>query len=155
MAESLILPLATPVWDSSADSYVRDLDARRRSADVPPAARPRDTRVAMLGSGYRAVIDGRKVALVNLSLSGAQLRGSIRVLPDQPAIVKIGWPQDELLCTAIARVRWVQFEPDPSMDEGLYRVGLEFETWDVRGLKKIIRHCGPALFPQFRIVDSR
>jgi len=103
--------------------------------------RPRDQRVAMVGSGYRAIVDGRAVALVNLSLSGAQWRGAIRVRPDQPAIVKIGWPQDHQLCTALARVRWVQFEPDASRDESLYRVGIEFETWDVRRLKEIIRHC--------------
>ena len=92
----------------------------------------------MIGSGYRAVIEGRHVDLVNLSLSGAQLRGPIRVLPDQPTIVKIGWPKHELLCTAIARVRWVQFEPDASSGAGVYRVGLSFETWDVRSLKEII-----------------
>ena len=91
----------------------------------------------MVGSGYRAVIDGRQAALINLSLSGAQLRGPIRVRPDQPTIVKIGWPRDNQLCTAIARVRWVQFEPDASSGEGLYRVGLAFETWDVKGLKAI------------------
>jgi hypothetical protein len=94
----------------------------------------------MIGSGYRAVIDGNPAALVNLSLTGAQLRGSVRVLPDQPAIIKIGWPQDEGPCTALARVRWVQFEPDSSMESGLYRVGIAFETWDVRTLRDIMRN---------------
>ena len=108
----------------------------------------------MVGSGYRAAIDGRQAVLVNLSVTGAQLRGPIRVLPDQPTIVKIGWPKEDLLCTAIARVRWVRFEPDPSSRGGLYRVGLAFETWDVRGLKEIIRHCAPSEAPKFRIVDS-
>ena len=76
---------------------------------------------------------------MNLSLTGAQLRGSVRVLPDQPAVVKIGWPQDDLPCTALARVRWVQFEPDSLTESGLYRVGLAFETWDVRSLRDIMR----------------
>ena len=150
MSDLLILPLAAPLWDSSTDACFRDPHAR----DDAASARPRDRRVGMLGSGYRAVIDGRQVALVNLSLSGAQLRGPIRVLPDQPTIVKIGWPKNDLLCTAIARVRWVQFEPDPSSGEGLYRVGLAFETWDVRGLNEIISHREPTEAPKFGIVDS-
>jgi hypothetical protein len=139
-ADLLVVPLAAPLWDASTDSRFRGPQAGNHVAAATEAARVRAQRVGMLGSGYRAVIDGQQVALVNLSLSGAQLRGSIRVLPDQPMIVKIGWPQDEAACTAIARVRWVQFEPDPSKNSGLYRVGLAFETWDVRGLKEIMRH---------------
>jgi hypothetical protein len=137
MSDLLILPLAAPVWDSSADACFEGPRARYQGQRAA-FARARDRRVAMIGSGYRAVIDGRQVDLVNLSLSGAQLRGPIRVLPDQPTIVKIGWPKDDQLCTAIARVRWVQFEPGPSSGAGLYRVGLAFETWDVRGLKEIL-----------------
>ena len=153
MSDLLILPLAAPVWDSSTDAYFRDPQGRE-DAEEAASARPRDRRVGMLGSGYRAVIDGRQVALVNLSMTGAQLRGPIRVLPDQPTIVKIGWPKNDQLCTAIARVRWVQFEPDPSTGEGLYRVGLAFETWDVRGLKEIMRQRGSKDAPKFGVVDS-
>jgi hypothetical protein len=137
MNNLLILPLATPVWERSADACFPDPHALPID-DEAAASRPRDRRVGMLGSGYRAVIDGRQAALINLSLSGAQLRGPIRVRPDQPSIVKIGWPQDNQLCSAIARVRWVQFEPDASSGEGLYRVGLSFETWDVKSLKAIL-----------------
>jgi len=137
MGHSLIRPLAaTPFLDLALDRF--SLEHQRR--DVRSSVRPRDQRVHMIGSGYRAVIDGKPAALVNLSLTGAQLRGTVRVLPDQPAIVKIGWPQDDLPCTALARVRWVQFEPDSSMESGLYRVGIAFETWDVRTLRDIMRH---------------
>jgi hypothetical protein len=135
MDSLLILPLAAAVWEPGADACFSDSHALRLEE---AASRPRDQRVGMLGSGYRAVIDGRQAALINLSLSGAQLRGPIRVRPDQPTIVKIGWPKDNQLCTAIARVRWVQFEPDSSSGEGLYRVGLAFETWDVKSLKAIL-----------------
>jgi hypothetical protein len=135
MDNVLILPLAAAVWEHAGDAYFSDAFAPQIEE---AASRPRDRRVGMLGSGYRAAIDGRQAALINLSLSGAQLRGPIRVLPDQPTIVKIGWPKDNLLCTAIARVRWVQFEPDSSSGKGLYRVGLAFETWDVKGLKTIL-----------------
>jgi PilZ domain len=137
MGHSLILPLAaTPFLDLASDRF--SLEHQRR--DVRSSVRPRDQRVRMIGSGYRAVIDGKPAALVNLSLTGAQLRGTVRVLPDQPAIIKIGWPHDDLPCTALARVRWVQFEPDSSMESGLYRVGIAFETWDVRTLRDIMRH---------------
>jgi hypothetical protein len=139
MHHSLILPLAaTPFLDLAPDRFSQEL--QRRAADGRLSLRPRDQRVRMIGSGYRAVIDGNPAALVNLSLTGAQLRGTVRVLPDQPAIIRIGWPQDDLRCTALARVRWVQFEPDSSMESGLYRVGMAFETWDVRTLRDIMRH---------------
>jgi hypothetical protein len=151
MDNLLILPLAAPIWEQGADAFFSDPHALRIDE---AASRPRDRRIGMLGSGYRAAIDGRQAALINLSLSGAQLRGSIRVRPDQPTIVKIGWPKDNLLCTAIARVRWVQFEPDSSSGQGLYRVGLVFETWDVKETKAIMRHYKPTEVPKFKIIDS-
>jgi hypothetical protein len=152
MSDSLILPLTAALSDVDTDAFLRNPDARRGAADSA-AQRPRARRVGMLGAGYRAVIDGRHVALINLSLSGAQIRSSMCVLRDQPAIVKIGWPQDEQLCAAIARVRWVHLESEPSSDESIYRIGLAFETWDVRGLKEIIRHCGRTFVSRSEIVD--
>jgi hypothetical protein len=140
MSHSLILPLAAfPFLDVASDRSSHEVRHRRAAGDQA-ALLPRDQRLRMVGSGYRAQIDGKPAALVNLSLSGVQLRGSLRVLPDQPAIVNIGWPQDDDPCTALARVRWVQFEPGSLMDSGLYRVGLAFETWDVRTLRDIMRH---------------
>jgi PilZ domain-containing protein len=156
MSDSLILPLAAALCDVDVDA---DAEARRRRPDArceagePPVHRQRARRVGMVGAGYRAVIDGRHVALINLSLSGAQVRSSMRVLRDQPAIVKIGWPQDEQLSAAIARVRWVELEAEGSTDERIYRVGLAFETWDVRGLKEIMRHCGRTFGSSSEIVD--
>ena len=137
MADSLILPLASPVIDLlyEAEQTLFPQDASR-----PGRLRARDQRVAMVGSGYRAVLEGRPAAIVNLSMSGAQLRGTARVLPDQPAVVKIGWPLDDRQCAVLARVRWVRFEPDAARDEALYRVGMEFETWDVARLKEIMRY---------------
>jgi PilZ domain len=137
MGNLLILPLAALMQEPRADAYFSDPHTLPVD-DEAIAARPRDRRVGMLGSGYRAAIDGRQAALINLSLSGAQLRGPVRFRPDQPTIVKIGWTRDDLLCSAIARVRWVQFEPDASSGEGLYRVGLAFETWDVQRLKAML-----------------
>jgi len=137
MGNLLILPLASVVREPRADAYFSDPHALRVD-DEARASRPRDRRVGMLGSGYRAAIDGRQASLINLSLSGVQLRGPVRVRPDQPTIVKIGWTKDDLLCSAIARVRWVQFEPDAASGESLYRVGLAFETWDVKRLKAML-----------------
>lgn len=142
--EPLVLQVVTPLLESGADEILRDPRAQRRAA----ADRPRAKRVAMIGSGYRAVIDGRNVSLINLSLSGAQIRGPIRVARDQPITVKIGWPQDELSCTAIARVRWVLVEPESSKDEEICRIGLAFETWDVRALREIMQHSAQAFAPR-------
>jgi hypothetical protein len=136
----LILPLASPVLFDRPNTYTLELRPSRAEAGASSGPhRPRDPRIVMVGSGYRARLDGQPTSIVNLSLSGAQLRGPARVLPDQPAIIKIGWPLGEhLLCTVLARVRWVQFEP--AGDESCYRVGMSFETWDVRQLKDILRH---------------
>lgn len=153
MSSSLILPLAAALCDVDEDTRRRDPDARRGAADGSPVHRPRARRVGMVGAGYRAVVDGQHVALINLSLSGAQVRSSMSVLRDQPAIVKIGWPQDDQLCAAIARVRWVELESEGFNDERIYRVGLAFETWDVRGLKEIMRHCGRTFVSSSEIVD--
>ena len=153
MSNALILPLADALCGVDEDTRRRDPEARREAAGGPLVHRPRARRVGMVGAGYRAVVDGQHVALINLSLSGAQVRSSMSVLRDQPAIVKIGWPQDDQLCAAIARVRWVELESEGSNDERVYRVGLAFETWDVRGLKEIMRHCGRTFVSSSEIVD--
>lgn len=139
MADALLLPLSATLGDVDADALTRNSDAPRRV--VAAAPRPRANRVGMLHAGYRAAIDGQRVALVNLSLTGAQIRSLTRVLPEQPAIIKIGWPQDEQSCAALARVRWVELDDERSGEQVIYRVGLAFETWDVKKLKDIVRHC--------------
>ncbi len=153
MSSSLILPLAAALCGVDEDTRRRDPEARREAAAGPLVHRPRARRVGMVGAGYRAVVDGQHVALINLSLSGAQVRSSMSVLRDQPAIVKIGWPQDDQLCAAIARVRWVELDSEGFNDERIYRVGLALETWDVRGLKEIMRHCGRTFVSSSEIVD--
>ena len=151
MSDILVLPLAAPLGDSGAHRFVRNY-AGHRTAEGTAALRPRAQRFAMLGSGYRVVMDSQDVALINLSLSGAQVRGSIRVSPDQPTIVNIGWPQDHLSCAAIARVRWVQMESQRSKNERAYRMGLVFETWDVRRLKEIMQHSRRTFVPRSEVI---
>jgi hypothetical protein len=141
MSNALILPMAAPLWDSEPETLIVERPAPRVVAPSRRRQRPRAERVGMCGSGYRVAIDDQYVALVNLSLSGAQVRGSIQVSCDQPLIFKIGWPQDRESCAAIARVRWVSRESGESERDGIYRMGLAFEAWDVRRLKDIIHHC--------------
>lgn len=144
MSNTLILPIAVPLWDLEQETAVVERPAPPLVVDVQPRPRrprARAERVGMFGSGYRVVVEDHDVALVNLSLSGAQVRGSIQLSRDQPLIFKIGWPQDREACAAIARVRWVSLESEASQREAIYRMGLAFETWDVRRLKEIIHHC--------------
>jgi len=140
-SDALILPMAVPLWDSEPETLIVERPAPQPAAPQRRRQRPRADRVGMYGSGYRVVIDDQHVALVNLSFSGAQVRGPLQVSRDQSLIFKIGWPQDRTSCDAIARVRWVCLDADESQREGIYRMGLAFETWDVRRLKEIIRHC--------------
>src|SRR5213596_878575 len=96
MSNTLILPMAVPLWDSGPETILVERPAPRIVAVEPRRRRPRPraARVGMFGSGYRVVVDDRHVALVNLSMSGAQVRGPIEVARDQTLIFKIGWPQD-------------------------------------------------------------
>ena len=134
----LVVPLTAPLWDSNEDKLFRE-PLVWRSGDQRSAVRPRALRVPMDGSGYQVVVEGRRrVSLVNLSLSGAQVRGALTVLPQQPLIVNIGTLHEARSCGAIARVRWVQPDRELSREEEIYRIGLAFETWDVRRLKEIL-----------------
>jgi hypothetical protein len=69
----------------------------------------------------------------------------------QPVLVHIGWPQDTLSFTAIARVRWVQPEGDSGESESIYRIGLAFDTWDVRRVKEIIASRGAPAAPKANV----
>jgi hypothetical protein len=142
MSNTLILPVAVPLWDAEPKSVVVERPTPAWVDAEPRRRRPRAraARVGMFGSGYRVVVEDRQVALVNLSMSGAQVCGAVYAARDQPLIFKIGWPQDREACAAIARVRWVSLESDEARREAIYRIGLAFETWDVRRLKEIIRH---------------
>ncbi len=137
-----VVSLQESLSESNVSRFFCDAPARTQFPKPRRFERPRAARTGMLGSGYRVVIDGRHVALINLSLTGAQIRGPLRLERDQPVIVKIGWPQDHLSFTAIARVRWVQLEPEPRDNQPVYRTGVVFETWDVRRLKEIIQSRG-------------
>jgi PilZ domain len=154
MSNTLILPMAVPLWDSEPESMVVERPAAALVVAEPRRRRPRARaeRVAMFGSGYRVVVEDRQVALVNLSMSGAQVRGAIHAARDQPLIFKIGWPQDREACAAIARVRWVRLESAEARREAIYRIGLAFETWDVRRLKEIIRHCQRTFAPRVEVI---
>lgn len=154
MSNTLILPMAVPLWDAEPQTVIVERPAPCLVEAEPRRRRPRARadRVGMFGSGYRVVVDERLVALVNLSLSGAQVRGPIQVSRDQPLIFKIGWPQDREACAAIARVRWVSLESEEAERDTIYRMGLAFETWDVRRLKEIIRHSERMFAPKGEVI---
>ena len=142
-----IVPAAQVLTESRVDRDFRKVATPPGVEETQSIERPRASRLGMLGSGYHVLIDGQPVTLVNLSLSGVQVRGTVRVTLGQPVIVKIGWPQEANSFTAIARVRWVQQDPCTRTREAVHRIGLAFETWDVRQLREIIgsRHWRGAM----------
>lgn len=150
----VVLGLPDALAQSHANRYFLETRAPRRAPETRPVERPRAGRVGMLGSGYRVLVDGQHVGLINLSLTGVQIRGPVQLVLARPAIVKIGWPQDKLSLTAMARVRWVQPEPDPSESELIYRAGLAFETWDVRHLKQIMGSRSRSSVPVAEVVGT-
>ncbi len=149
-SEGVILPFGSSLWDAYPGTWVQEIHEEPRSARAANRAahRARAERLPMVGSGYRAVIDGQTVALINLSLTGAQVRGPVRVSENRPTILQIGWPQDKVSCSAIARVRWLEVESERPAAEPMYRMGLAFEQWDVRRLKEIMQHCARTSQPR-------
>ncbi len=149
-----VVSLEESLSEANVSRFYRDAPPNTRLPKARRFEHPRATRTGMLGSGYRVVIDGRQVALINLSLTGAQMRGPLRLERDQPVLVKIGWPQDNLSFTAIARVRWVELEPEPRDNQPVYRTGVAFETWDVRRLKEIIQSRGRTPAPSAELIGT-
>jgi hypothetical protein len=149
-----VVSLEESLSESNVSRFFRDAPSKTELPRARRFERPRAARTGMLGSGYRVVIDGRQVALINLSLTGAQLRGPLRLERDQPVLVKIGWPQDHLSFAAIARVRWVQLEAEPRDNQPVYRTGVVFETWDVRRLKEIIQSRGRGSSPTAELIGT-
>ena len=140
MRHSLILPLAAiPNIDVASDRFSHEL--QRRPAHGRASLRPRSQRVRMLGSGYRVVIDGNPAALREpVAVGRAAARFGAR--PPGPA----GRRRRSAGLRTTCRARpWracggCSSEPDSLTESGLYRVGLAFETWDVRSLRDIMRH---------------
>jgi hypothetical protein len=94
----------------------------------------------MIGTAYRALIDGERAALIDLSLSGAQVHAAAFELRIRPA----GHDQDWLVARGAMRgtgpcsmVRLARGHPG-----GFYRAGLAFEASDVRGFKEIVSRVG-------------
>ena len=104
------------------------------------ADRRRAKRVPMRYTGYRGTVNEQPVAIVDLSALGVQVRGQVRVRPRESVTLKLGWAM-ELPSTALGRVQWVQMETAMEPGEALYRIGLAFELWDVRLVKKIMQSC--------------
>lgn len=153
VSDGIVVPFGSSLWDSCPDTWFHDARPGGPSTKDRAAYRARSQRLPMLGSGYRAVVDGQTVALVNLSLSGAQVCGPVRVSRNHPTILRIGRPHDDLSCDAIVRVRWLEVESDRSTTESAYRMGLAFERWDVRQLKEIMQHCARTFLPGSEIID--
>jgi hypothetical protein len=148
-SEGIILPFGSSLWDAYPGTWFQEAHAEPRSARAADTAahRARAERLPMVGAGYRAVIDGQTVALINLSLTGAQVRGPVHAPKNRPTILQIGWPQDKVSCSAIARVRWIEVESETPAGS-TYRMGLAFEEWDVRRLKEIMQHCTRTFQPR-------
>ncbi len=146
-SEGIVLPFGSSLWDSCPGTWFRETHAEQKSARAANRAahRARAQRQPMVGSGYRAAVDGQTVALINLSVTGAQVRGPVHVPKNRPTILQIGWPQDAVSCSAIARVRWLEVESETPEAGATYRMGLAFEEWDVRRLKEIMQNCARAV----------
>jgi hypothetical protein len=92
-----------------------------------------------------ALIDGRAVTLINMSMHGAQVVSGPKLLPKQK--IKVGLPDvDNDQLRFAAHVAWSNFEM-PS-HEAHYRVGLEFDDAAALALEAYCqRHCAGQPLP--------
>ena len=119
-----------------------DSDYSRVSPRRPPAAAHGLDRTGTrraprfeLTAGVRTTVDGRRAAIVDLSVHGAQIASPAQLNPKQRVQVALADGQDEVSCTA--DVAWAKFEIPPD-GRPCYRVGVSFVAPDAAALELLI-----------------
>lgn len=145
--EHLISELARPVGrrSSGASPVLTSRGNRRRAPRVNMAASP-----------ISVQLGDETVSGVDVSLRGIQFRCASRLVPGSTVMLGLRSGQ-ESPSMALGRVMWATFERTSADAVPMYRVGVVFETVDVRAVRNILQQCesGRTSMGGLELVQSR
>jgi len=103
--------------------------------------RRRAPRVAMISTDATVQLGSETVTAVDFSLRGIQFRCVSRQVPGSTVMLRMRW-KDENPSVALGRVMWATFEKPSHLATPHYRVGVVFETVDVRVIRAMLQQSG-------------
>lgn len=136
--EHLIQELSRPTGHRSTASAMQVGNAVHARSN-----RRRAPRVNMMSSDATVQLGDETVTAVDFSLRGIQFRCISRLVPGSTVMLSLRWKQENP-SVALGRVMWATFEKPVHMATAHYRVGVVFETVDVRIIRSMLQQSGLA-----------
>lgn len=103
--------------------------------------RRRAPRVNMMSSDATVQLGSETVTAVDFSLRGIQFRCMTRLVPGSTVMISLHRKRENP-SVALGRVMWATFEKPSHMATAHYRVGMVFETVDVRVIRAMLEQSG-------------
>lgn len=147
--DHLIQQIGRPVGtrrSASGSEFTRSIMAKSNRRGAP--------RVNLVASDVIVQVENQVVNAVDFSLHGVQFRSTLRVAPGNSIVMNIRWRQ-EAASMALGRVMWATFEKPSKLVEAHYRVGVSFESSDMRTIRTILDRCGLGRSFDVQVVQSR
>lgn len=147
--DHLIQQIGRPVGSrrtASGSELTRSIMAKSNRRGAP--------RVNLVASDVTLQVENHVVNAVDFSLHGVQFRSTMRVAPGNSIVMNIRWRQ-EAASMALGRVMWATFEKPGKLVEAHYRVGVSFESSDMRTIRTILDRCGLGRSFDVQVVQSR
>lgn len=147
--DHLIQHIGRPVGShrtASGAEFMRSIAAKSNRRGSP--------RVNLVASDVIVQVENQVVNAVDFSLHGVQFRSSMRAAPGNSIVMNIRWRQ-ESSSMALGRVMWATFEKPSKLVEAHYRVGVSFESSDLRTIRAILNKCGLGRAFDVQVVQSR
>lgn len=134
--EHLIHELTRPVGQrrASAAQFAQSVTGRNGN-------RRRAARVNLVSSDVSIKLGEEVVSAVDVSLRGIQFRCATRVVPGSTVMLSLRLKEDTP-SVALGRVMWAAFERPNHVASPHYRVGVVFETADIRTIRTMLQQCG-------------
>lgn len=133
--EHLIHEITRPVGQrrASASQFSHSVNGRGNRRRAP--------RVNMVSSEVTVQLGDEQVSAVDFSLRGIQFRCTTRVVPGSTIMLKLRL-KEEPASVALGRVMWAAFEKPSHLASPHYRVGVVFETADIRIIRALLKQSG-------------
>lgn len=134
--EHLIHEMTRPVGQrrASASQFAQSINGLGGNRRTAP-------RVNLVASDVSVQLGDETVCAVDVSVRGLQFRCAARVVPGSTVMLKLSY-KNESPSVALGRVMWAAYERATHSSTPHYRVGIVFETADVRLIRSMLRHSG-------------